>query len=69
MATVRHRISENDVVELRKQVEGWPRGSGGTVVAERGDRKLIEISDDQGVALDFISVPEAQLDLLFKHSD
>lgn len=63
------RIAENNVVELREQVEGWPRGRAGTVVAERGGWKLVEISDDRGVALEFISVPEAELDLLFKHSD
>lgn len=68
MATVKQRIGENDVVELREPIKRWPAGRGGTVVAENGDWKLIEISDDRGVALDFISAQEPQLRLVAKHS-
>jgi hypothetical protein len=69
MSTVRQRIGENDFVALCERVESWPTGRSGTVVAERGSSKLVEISDDQGVALDFVTVPETQLDLISKHSD
>jgi hypothetical protein len=69
MATVRQRIRENDVVELRQPVEGWPTGTDGTVVAEQGDWKLVEIADESGVTLDFISTLDAQLKVLFKYSD
>jgi hypothetical protein len=53
------------------KVEGagqWPAGTRGTVVAEHDQHKLIEISDNRGVALDFISQPEDQLKLVSKHS-
>jgi hypothetical protein len=68
MATVRHAIKENDVVELREAVGDWPAGISGTVVSERGKWKLVEISDDQGVMLDLVSVPEPDLRLIAKHS-
>lgn len=69
MATVKHAIKENDVVELLDPVERWAAGTSGTVVSERGEWKLVEISDERGVALDFVSVPEPRLKLIAKHSD
>jgi hypothetical protein len=74
MPLVKHAIHENDYVELTQpvdKVEGtgrWPAGTRGTVVAEHGEHKMIEISDDRGVALDFISQTEDQLKLVAKHS-
>ncbi len=74
MAVVKHAIHEHDVVALRQPVnrgEGagqWPAGTIGAVVSERGDHKLIEIADDQGVMLDLISQPESQLEIVSKHS-
>ena len=41
---------------------------GGTVVSDYGDHKMVEISDDRGVALDFVTVPVEQLKLVEKHS-
>jgi hypothetical protein len=69
MATVKHAIHEHDVVALRHHAGRWPAGTIGAVVSERGEHKLIEIADDQGVMLDLISQPESQLDLVSKHSD
>lgn len=69
MATVGYAIRENDVVELREPVGQWPAGRQAVVHAERGDWRLIEISDDQGVMLDLISVRESQLRLVIKYSD
>lgn len=68
MATVKHAIGEIDVVELLDTVGKWPAGTSGTVVDEHGEHKLIEISDDQGVTLDLISVAEPRLKLVAKHS-
>jgi hypothetical protein len=69
MATVKQRIRENDVIELRETVGAWPAGTIGAVVSERGDAKLIEIADERGQMLDLISVLEPRLKLIAKHSD
>jgi hypothetical protein len=69
MATVKHAINENDFVGLLDAVGEWPVGTTGTVVSERGEWKLIEISDDQGVMLDLLSVPEPGLKLISKHDE
>lgn len=50
-----------DVVELRADSGRWPAGTVGTVVEADAERALIEISDDRGHALDFISVPQDAL--------
>jgi hypothetical protein len=76
MATsiLKQAIHENDVVEFTQtvdKVEGagqWPPGTMGTVVAEHSEHKLIEISNDRGEALDYISQTEDQLKLITKHS-
>lgn len=69
MATVQHRIKENDVIELREAVGLWPAGTIGAVVSEQGDAKLIEIADERGQMLDLVSVLEPRLKLIAKHSD
>jgi hypothetical protein len=56
MATVRHQITEHDVVALREAIDAWPAGTSGTVVSDYGETKLIEISDDSGATLDLIDV-------------
>lgn len=68
MATVQHRIRENDVIGLREAVGAWPAGTIGAVVSERGDAKLIEIADERGQMLDLISLLEPRLKLIAKHS-
>jgi hypothetical protein len=70
MTTVKHAIHENDFVELLDKVDEWPAGTTGTVVAEKGDGKLVEISDHEnwGATLDMISVDESRLKLIAKHS-
>lgn len=68
MATIRHAIGENDVVELRDPVGRWPAGSRGTAVSDYGEVKLVEISDERGQTLDLIQVREPQLTLIAKHS-
>lgn len=50
-----HRIL--DIVELRSDAGGWPAGTTGTVVEASPNRLLIEISDDSGRGLDFITLP------------
>jgi len=68
MTVVKQAIRENDVVALRHPVGKWPAGTSGTVVSERGEHKLIEISDERGQTLDFISQTEPQLRLVTKYS-
>jgi hypothetical protein len=70
MATVKQKITENDVVELLDPVGKWPTGTEGTVISERGEWKLIEISEDQppGQMLDMISVAESRLKLIATYS-
>jgi hypothetical protein len=84
MATVKQAIAENDVVALTQAVDKdetltqaveedrgvgkWPARTTGTVVSDYGEHKMIEISDDRGVALDFIVVPVEQLEIITKYS-
>lgn len=67
MSTVKHAIGEHDLVELLSKVGKWQAGVQGTVVSDYGDVKLVEVSDELGVALDFFQVPESGLKLLAKH--
>jgi chemotaxis protein histidine kinase CheA len=46
-----------DVVELLTESGRWPAGTVGTVVETDGERVLVEIADDRGHGLDFISLP------------
>ncbi len=46
-----------DVVELLTASGRWPAGRIGTVVQADGERVLVEIADDRGHGLDFISLP------------
>ena len=59
MSDPRHAIL--DVVELLADSGRWPAGTVGTVVEADADQALVEISDDRGHALDFISVPHRAL--------
>lgn len=68
MASVKQTIHDNDVVALRYRVGRWRAGTIGAVVSERGEHKLIEIADEQGVMQEFISQPESALELVSKHS-
>ena len=63
MATVRHAISEHDVVVLREPIAGWPAGTTGAVISLYGDTVLVEIADPRGRTLDTIRVPTATLDI------
>lgn len=59
MADPRHAVL--DIVELLADSGRWPAGTVGTVVEADADQALVEISDDRGHALDFISVPHRAL--------
>ena len=61
MATVKHAIREFDFVELLDALGKWPAGTTGTVVSERGEERLVEIADERGVALDYVSVAASRL--------
>jgi hypothetical protein len=58
-----HPISEHAVVRFLSEVRGWPAGTVGTVVGDYGGVVLVEVSGDNGVALDFVQMPVAQLEL------
>lgn len=66
VATVKHAISEHDVVVLREPVGVWPAGTSGAVVSIYDGMLLIELVGPGGKTLDTIQVPAAQLDV--KHS-
>ncbi len=55
------RHEEFEVVALQAAVGRWPAGTTGTVVKADENTALVEISDDRGHALDFVSVPQAAL--------
>lgn len=57
-------ITENDYVELRRDIGKWPAGTRGTAVSDHGASKLIEVSDDRGQMLDLFEVAEEDLDLI-----
>ena len=55
------RHSEHDVVRLEADSGRWPAGTVGTIVELDAGTALVEVADDQGHAIDFISVPQDQL--------
>ena len=59
MPEPRHAVL--DVVEMLAASGRWPAGTVGTVVEADDEQALVEISDDLGHALDFISVPHRAL--------
>lgn len=61
MATVKHAISEHDVVVLRKPVGAWPAGTTGAVVSVYDNTLLVEITDHDGKTLDAIRIPATRL--------
>jgi hypothetical protein len=85
MTTTKQTIGEIDVVAFTQPIDKdealtqpiekdrgigqWPAGTTGTVVSDHGDVKMVEISDDRGVALDFVMVPVEKLELITKYSD
>ena len=62
MATVKHPISEHDVVELREGASGWPAGTIGTVISVYDGVLLVEIAGPGGKTLDTVQVPAALLE-------
>jgi len=61
VAQSQHQILE--VVELLVDSGRWPAGTVGTIVEADGHQALVEISDDRGHALDFVSLPHHALAL------
>lgn len=66
MTAVKHLIAEHDVVSFREAASRWSTGTTGTVVSDYGDVKLVEISDERGVALDYVQMPATKLELVAK---
>jgi hypothetical protein len=63
MSTVKHAISEHDVVVLRDPVGEWPSGTTGAVISVYGDVVLVDIADPGGKTLDAVQVPVSQLEV------
>ncbi len=59
MARAKHAVL--DVVELLADSGRWPAGTIGTVVEADNEQALVEISDDRGHALDFVTLPQDAL--------
>jgi hypothetical protein len=57
MGTKRRVIEEHDVVRFLVPVGRWPAGTEGTVISTHPEAMLVEVSDDRGAALDFVSAP------------
>jgi hypothetical protein len=55
------RHTELDVVTLLTQSGRWPAGTVGTVVEASDDAALIEITDNCGHAIGFVSLPHDAL--------
>jgi hypothetical protein len=68
MTIVDQEIKEIDVVSFKEAIEGWPAGTTGTVVADFGGDKMVEISNHRGEALGFPVAPASKLELLAKYS-
>jgi hypothetical protein len=62
MTTVKHAISEHDVVILREPVGTWPAGTVGAVISAYGATMLVEITGPGGKTLDTIQVSADRLD-------
>jgi hypothetical protein len=71
MATVKHHITEHDVVALRTQVGEWPARTEGTAVGIYEDAILIELSGNpMDEPLDnLITVPADKLDVVWRPGD
>lgn len=67
MATVKHAISEHDVVVLREPVGTWPAGTVGAVISVYDDVLLVEITGPGGKTVDAIQTAAGQLDLKRHH--
>ncbi len=57
MPSVQPTILEHDVVRFREPISGWPAGTSGTVVSPYSDAMLVEISNESGAAVDFVTAP------------
>jgi hypothetical protein len=66
MSVTEAKIEELDVVAFRRPERIWPAGTDGTVIADCGIDKLVEVADEFGEGLDFIWVPTEQLRLIWK---
>jgi hypothetical protein len=61
---IAQRITEHDVVELKRDIGSWPAGTVGTALVDHGPSKLVEISDDRGQELDSFEVAGEDLKLV-----
>ncbi|HVO55007.1 MAG TPA: hypothetical protein VMT37_11410 [Solirubrobacterales bacterium] len=68
LAEAESKLAEHDDdVELLRAVGRWPVGTKATVVADHGESKLIEVSDERRQLLDLFEVSAADLKLISQH--
>jgi hypothetical protein len=60
-------IEELDSVAFLRAEGSWPAGTEGAVVSDYGNQKLVEIANENGEGLDFVTIPNDQLRLIHKH--
>jgi predicted dinucleotide-binding enzyme len=63
MSSVKHAISEHDVVVLSEPVGAWPAGTTGAVVSVYDGVVLVEITSADGESLDTLQVSADRLQL------
>ncbi|HSS43335.1 MAG TPA: hypothetical protein VLK37_12395 [Solirubrobacterales bacterium] len=68
MALARTRITEHDVVALKRDIGKWPAGTRGTALIDHGQSKLVEISDSRGQELDLFEIADEDLELLIHYT-
>ncbi|HEU4703666.1 MAG TPA: hypothetical protein VFS37_14380 [Conexibacter sp.] len=60
----RRDVEENDIVRFLAPIGRWPAGAEGTAIsAAFADVMLVEISDRDGCALDFVDAPVELLEV------
>jgi hypothetical protein len=55
--SAKHQHAVLEVVELLTDSGRWPAGTVGTIVESDQERVLVEIGDDRGHGIDFVSLP------------
>lgn len=66
MSITQTEIGELDVVAFCRATGKWPAGTDGTVIIDKGARKLVEIANEHGEGIDFVWIPARQLRLVWK---
>lgn len=61
------RLHEHDIVELRRDIDGWPAGTVGAIVSVYPHSALVEVSDpddERDLLEELVSVPADALSVI-----